>query len=36
MTDKITKTLILIGEINPSAITFSTVQATLEGPVPGP
>ena len=34
--DKITKTLMLIGEINPTAITFSTVQATLEGPVPGP
>jgi G3E family GTPase len=32
--DKITKTLILIGKINPGAITFCTVQATLEGPVP--
>jgi G3E family GTPase len=32
--DKITKTLILIGKINPGAITFCTVQAALEGPVP--
>ncbi len=32
--EKITKTLILIEEINPRAITFSTVQATLKGPVP--
>jgi G3E family GTPase len=32
--DKITKTLILIGKINPGAITFCTVQATLEGPAP--
>jgi G3E family GTPase len=32
--DKLTKTLILIGNINPCAITFCTVQATLEGPVP--
>jgi G3E family GTPase len=32
--DRITKTLIILGEINPGAITFCTVQATLEGPVP--
>lgn len=32
--DKITKTLIILGKINPGAITFCTVQATLEGPVP--
>ena len=32
--DKIAKTLILIEKINPNAITFSTVQATPEGPVP--
>ena len=34
--DKITKTSILIGEINPRAITFSTVQSILEVPVPDP
>jgi len=34
--EKIAKTLNLIGEINPRAITFRTVQATLEGPVPDP
>ena len=34
--EKITKTLRLIEEINPRAITFPTVQATLEVPVPDP
>lgn len=34
--EKITKTLTLIEEINPYAITFSTVQSTMEGPVPDP
>ncbi len=34
--DKISKTLTLIDEINPRAIIFSTVQATLEVPVSGP
>jgi G3E family GTPase len=34
--EKITKTLLLIEEINPRAITFRTVQAVLEGPVPDP
>jgi G3E family GTPase len=34
--EKIAKTLILIEEINPRAITFNTVQATLNRPVPGP
>jgi G3E family GTPase len=31
---KITRTLMLIEEINPQAIMFRTVQATLQGPVP--
>ena len=34
--EKITKTLMIIEELNPGAITFSTVQASLEVPVPGP
>ncbi len=33
--EKITKTLILIEAINPRAVTFRTVQAILELPVPG-
>src|SRR5208337_4959588 len=34
--EKITKTLTLIEEINPRAITFRAVQATLDGPISGP
>jgi len=34
--DKITKTLTLIEDINPRAITFRTVQATLNGPISRP